>query len=150
MTGSGATYVYDARLDDMVDSYVGNQWLDEETIVKIKKIVLGDGITQIGNFAFAGCANLQEIVFPQKNLKKIKENVFYGCSSLKEFIVPEGVESLGDSSFYGCSSIEKISFPSTLKEIPCFSNGFEGLPKLKSVVLAEGIEKIADGAFFHQ
>ena len=92
---------------------------------------------------------MQEIVFPQKNLKKIKENVFYGCSSLKEFIVPEGVESLGDSSFYGCSSIEKISFPSTLKEIPCFSNGFEGLPKLKSVVLAEGIEKIADGAFCH-
>ena len=57
--------------------------------------------------------------------------------------------ALGDSSFYGCSSIEKISFPSTLKEIPCFSNGFEGLPKLKSVVLAEGIEKIADGAFCH-
>ena len=149
LTGSGATYDYDASWDDMDDSYVGNQWLDEETIVKIKKIVLGDGITQIGNFAFAGCTNLQEIVFPQKNLKKIKENVFYGCSSLKEFIVPEGVESLGDSSFYGCSSIEKISFPSTLKEIPCFSNGFEGLPKLKSVVLAEGIEKIADGAFCH-
>lgn len=149
LTGSGATYDYDASWDDMDDSYVGNQWLDEETIVKIKKIVLGDGITQIGNFAFAGCTNLQEIVFPQKNLKKIKENVFYGCSSLKEFIVPEGVESLGDSSLYGCSSIEKISFPSTLKEIPCFSNGFEGLPKLKSVVLAEGIEKIADGAFCH-
>ena len=149
LTGSGATYDYDASWDDMDDSYVGNQWLDEETIVKIKKIVLGDGITQIGNFAFAGCTNLQEIVFLQKNLKKIKENVFYGCSSLKEFIVPEGVESLGDSSFYGCSSIEKISFPSTLKEIPCFSNGFEGLPKLKSVVLAEGIEKIADGAFCH-
>ncbi|WP_455504610.1 leucine-rich repeat protein [Clostridium sp.] len=149
LTGSGATYDYDASWDDMDDSYVGNQWLDEETIVKIKKIVLGDGITQIGNFAFAGCTNLQEIIFPQKNLKKIKENVFYGCSSLKEFIVPEGVESLGDSSLYGCSSIEKISFPSTLKEIPCFSNGFEGLPKLKSVVLAEGIEKIADGAFCH-
>lgn len=147
LTGSGATYDYDASWDDMDDSYVGNQWLDEETIVKIKKIVLGDGITQIGNFAFAGCTNLQEIVFPQKSLKKIKENVFYGCSSLKEFIVPEGVESLGDSSFYGCSSIEKISFPSTLKEIPCFANDGEGLPKLRSVELAEGIEKIADGAF---
>ena len=149
LTGSGATYDYDASWDDMDDSYVGNQWLDEETIVKIKKIVLGDGITQIGNFAFAGCTNLQEIVFPQKSLKKIKENVFYGCSSLKEFIVPEGVESLGDSSLYGCSSIEKISFPSTLKEIPCFSNDFEGLPKLRRVELAEGIEKIADGAFCH-
>ena len=149
LTGSGATYDYDASWDDMDDSYVGNQWLDEETIVKIKKIMLGDGITQIGNFAFAGCTNLQEIVFPQKSLKKIKENVFYGCSSLKEFIVPEGVESLGDSSLYGCSSIEKISFPSTLKEIPCFSNDFEGLPKLRRVELAEGIEKIADGAFCH-
>ena len=149
LTGSGATYDYDASWDDMDDSYVGNQWLDEETIVKIKKIVLGDGITQIGNFAFAGCRNLQEIVFPQKNLKKIKENVFYGCSSLKEFIVPEGIESLGKGFLYDCLSIEKISFPSTLKEVPCFSNDFEGLPKLRSVELAEGIEQIADGAFCH-
>lgn len=147
LTGSGATYDYDASWDDMDDSYVGNQWLDEETIVKIKKIVLGDGITQIGNFAFAGCRNLQEIVFPQKTLKKIKENVFYGCSSLKEFTIPEGVESLGKGSLYGCSSIEKISFPSTLKEIPCFASDYEGLPKLRSVELTEGIEKIADGAF---
>ena len=149
LTGSGATYDYDGSWDDMDDSYVGNQWLDEETIVKIKKIVLGDGITQIGNYAFAGCTNLQEIVFPQKTLKKIKENVFYGCSSLKEFTIPEGVESLGYGSLYGCSSIEKISFPSTLKEIPCFANEFEGLPKLRSVKLAEGIEQIADGAFCH-
>lgn len=147
LTGSGATYDYDASWDDMDDSYVGNQWLDKDTLLKIKKIVIGDGITQIGNFAFAGCTNLQEIVFPQKNLKKIKENVFYGCSSLKEFIVPEGIESLGKGFLYDCLSIEKISFPSTLKEIPCFANDGEGLPKLRSVELAEGIEKIADGAF---
>lgn len=147
LTGSGATYDYDASWDYMDDSYVGNQWLDKDTLLKIKKIVIGDGITQIGNFAFAGCTNLQEIVFPQKNLKKIKENVFYGCSSLKEFIVPEGIESLGKGFLYDCLSIEKISFPSTLKEIPCFANDGEGLPKLRSVELAEGIEKIADGAF---
>ena len=61
--------------------------------------------TQIGNFAFAGCTNLQEIVFPQKNLKKIKNYSFSGCTSLKEFDIPEGVENLGDSSLYGCISI---------------------------------------------
>ena len=76
LTGSGATYDYDASWDDMDDSYVGNQWLDKDTLLKIKKIVIGDGITQIGNFAFAGCTNLQEIVFPQKNLKKLKKMFF--------------------------------------------------------------------------
>ena len=33
--------------------------------------------------------SLIHILFPQKTLKKIKENVFYGCSSLKEFTIPE-------------------------------------------------------------
>lgn len=149
LTGSGATFDYSAGWDEMEEIYTANQWLDKQSLSKIKKIVIGDGIIQIGNYAFAGCTNLQEIVFPQKTLKKIKDYAFSECSSLKEFDIPEGVESLGDSSLYGCSSIEKISFPSTLKEVPCFSNDSEGLPKLRSVELAEGIEQIADGAFCH-
>lgn len=152
LTGNGAMYDYTGecwRDDDTYEYYTINQWLDKDTLLKIKKIVIGNGITQIGNFAFAGCTNLQEIVFPQKNLKKIKNYSFSGCTSLKEFDIPEGVENLGDSSLYGCISIERISFPLTLKKIPCFANEVEGLPKLKSVVLAEGIEKIADGAFCH-
>ena len=149
LTGSGATYDYGAGWDEMEDIYVANQWLDKEALSKIKKIVIGDGITQIGNYIFAGCTNLQDIVFPQKTLKRIKDYSFSGCSSLKEFIVPEGIDSLGKGFLYDCLSIEKISFPSTLKEIPCFANEGEGLPKLKNVVLAEGIEEIADGAFCH-
>ena len=147
LTGSGTTYDYDGNWDDADDSYAENKWIDKETILKIKKIVIEDGITQIGNYALVGCTNLQQIIFPQKTLTKIKEGAFQGCSSLKEFIIPEGVQSMEGGTLYGCSSIEKISFPSTLKEIPCFSNSGEGLPKLKSVVLAEGIEKIEDGAF---
>lgn len=149
LTGSGATYDYGAGWDEMEDIYVANQWLDKEALSKIKKIVIGDGITQIGNYVFAGCTNLQDIVFPQKTLKRIKDYSFSGCSSLKEFIVPEGIDSLGEGFLYDCLSIEKISFPSTLKEIPCFTSDGGELPKLRSVVLAEGIEKIANGAFCH-
>lgn len=149
LTGSGATYDYGAGWDEMEDIYVANQWLDKEALSKIKKIVIGDGITQIGNYVFAGCTNLQDIVFPQKTLKRIKDYSFSGCSSLKEFIVPEGIDSLGEGFLYDCLSIEKISFPSTLKEIPCFTSDGGELPKLRSVVLVEGIEKIANGAFCH-
>lgn len=147
LTGSGATFDYDSS-EDMDMEFYQNSWLTDKTLSQIKQIVIGEKISRIGDSIFAGCNNLEEISFPT-TLTQIGDRAFEFCSSLKEFDIPEGVESLGDSSLYGCSSIEKISFPSTLKEIPCFSNGFEGLPKLKSVVLAEGIEKIADGAFCH-
>ena len=147
LTGNGSTYDYDMPSWG-INGVEWMKWTSDNSLSQIKKIIVEEGITRIGNCVFAGCTNLQNIVLP-KTLQEIGEHSFVDCKSLKEFSISEGVTSIGEGIFYGCSTLEKISFPSTLKEIPCFSNKFEGLPNLKIVELAEGIEKIGDGAFCH-
>lgn len=146
LTGSGSTYDYEQIWD--VDDEAWTKWADDESLSKIKKIIIGDCITRLGNYVFAGCINLQEIVFPDTMIE-MGEHSFVNCKSLKEFIIPEGVESIGKGILYGCSSIISITFPSTLETIPCFSSDGEGLPNLREVELSEGIEKISNFAFCH-
>ena len=142
LTGTGSTY--DKVWNDMDELW--SEFFDKESLSKINKLVIGEGITRIGNGVFSDCVNLKEIVFP-KSLKSMGEEAFRGCKSLKEFVIPEGVTEIGGGILCDCSLIEFVSFPSTLKLIPCFSSDYDGLPSLRRVSLSEGNEIFADGAF---
>ena len=118
LTGSGTTYDYNSS-EDMDMEFCQNSWLTDKTLSQIKRIVIGEKISRIGDSVFAGCNNLEEISFPT-TLTQIGDGTFEFCSSLKEFDIPEGVESLGDSSLYGCSSIEKNQFSVNIKRDSLF------------------------------
>ena len=64
----------------------------------VKKIVLPDTVTEIGDAAFQGCTALEEVVLP-KGLDKIGQLMFYGCDSLTTLEIPETVESIGLFAF---------------------------------------------------
>jgi hypothetical protein len=65
---------------------------------KIGKDVIFQGITEIADSAFEGCAELFEIYIPY-GIKKIGDRAFYGCEKLKEVIIPESVIEIGDCVF---------------------------------------------------
>lgn len=50
------------------------------------KLVIPEGVTEIGANAFGSCSDLEEIVLP-KSLKKIGGDCFAGCTSLKKVTV---------------------------------------------------------------
>ena len=52
-----------------------------EARTALQKIVFADGVTSIGESAFANCATLQTLVL-SKDVKKINENAFYNCENL--------------------------------------------------------------------
>ncbi len=89
-----------------IEAIPGNTFYD---CSKIKKIVLPETVTHIGEHAFAGCSSLSTINIP-KNVKTIGEGAFKGCTSLKKITLPKGV-SQGDGVFEGCENI-KISYKS--------------------------------------
>ena len=117
-------------------------WTDSR--YNITKLVIGNGITRIGNNAFAQCSRLATIEFKGTTLQSFGLQAFYSCNALKSVVLPEGLTSLGKSSFYCCSNLEAVTLPKTLKTI-----GVQAFCRcnLKKVYIPASVTKIGDQAF---
>ncbi len=110
-------------------------------------IVLGDGVTSIGDYAFYGCGGLTgELKIPD-GVTSIGDGAFYGCSGLTgELKIPDGVTSIGYSAFYGCSGLTgELKIPNGVTVIE--SDAFRGCSGLNSVTIGSGVTSIGDYAF---
>ena len=81
-----------------------NTYCDE-----IKKVVIGEGVTNIGKRAFSNCVNLAEVEIAV-SVAEIDREAFYGCSSLKEVTIPENISNICYGAFVDCDSLTKIDF----------------------------------------
>lgn len=66
--------------------------------IKLKSIVIPDGVEHIGRFAFASCKNLERISLSGA-LKTIGEGAFYKCEALTDIKVGGSLEKLYATSF---------------------------------------------------
>ena len=67
---------------------------------KIKKVVIENGITSIGAYAFSSCSNLTDITIPD-SVTSIGEYAFQNCRKLASIEIPSSVTSIGGSAFSG-------------------------------------------------
>lgn len=93
---------------------------------KAKTIILPETLTDIHNYAFAGCKYLTEINIPS-GVTEIGENAFLNCASLAELEFPEGVKKIGAGAFSGCTSLTSIALPDSVSSIAygAFDNSVE-------------------------
>ena len=80
--------------------------MQDESLVSV---VIPEGVTDIGEAAFYGCANLKHVVFPE-SLKIIREESF-GDTGLEEAMLPSGLEVIEEDAFYSCGSLRRIEVP---------------------------------------
>lgn len=83
---------------------------------RISKIVIGDGVTHVGNQAFRSCSNLREVSISE-SVNSIGDAAFMGCYSLPELVIPNGVEEIGNSAFNICFALSRIVFGPNVKKI---------------------------------
>ena len=113
---------------------------------RITRIVLEEGVTSIGDYAFYAMPRLESIEIAS-TVVTIGDYAFKNAPKLNNVILPEKLSSLGDSSFYACTGLTSIEIPAKLYTIKPYT--FKNCVNLTSVTFGEGnLQKISDGAFY--
>ena len=101
-------------------------------------------VTQIGNEAFHGCANVTSVVIPE-SVTNIGEYAFRLCSSMTSVNIPAGIQVLNKWCFAECTSLESIVIPESVTEIGACV--FYQCRNLTSMNFPSGIVKVGASAF---
>ena len=73
----------------------------------ITKLIIENGITKIGDYAFARCSSLAKVKLP-KGIVTIGNNAFVGCGNLTEIELKKGIISIVDKVFDDCYKLKKV------------------------------------------
>ena len=110
ISGTGVTDNYEtSKLPEWITLYKSS----------LKSVVVESGVTEIGNYTFANCTNLQTVTFAS-TVKSIGNYAFRGCTSLKNVTLPNNLTSIGTGAFYD-SAITSIKIPSKVTYIGSFA-----------------------------
>ncbi len=130
--------------DSKVPDYALSNKNNDAARLKISRVMLPDGIAEIGEGAFANM-DLVRINIPQ-SIRNIGTKAFANDNKLScDIEIPEGIEEIKASTFAICTSLKMPKLPSTLKRIE--AEAFSGVGH-DEITFPDGIEYIGDGAFY--
>ena len=118
-------------------------------------LVIPDGVTSIGDYAFYDCSGLTSVTIPD-SVTSIGRNAFDGCTNLikrygvsyvdgwviyadsdiKTASIRQGTRGIADYAFQGCSSLTSVTIPDSVTSIGNYA--FEDCTGLRSIAVEEG------------
>ncbi len=108
---------------------------------EIKKVVIEEGVTSIGDRAFSYCDNLTEVVISD-SVTIIGQVAFSYNESLRCVTIGKGVTSIGTSAFKGCTSLNEVYITDASAwlniEFCCFYSNPMNLAKWLHIVDEDG------------
>ncbi len=112
----------------------------------ITRVVVEEGVTGIGDYAFCGCTNLESVSLP-RGLARIGARAFYGDGKLAGLELPDGLREIEEEAFYPCGSIRELRLPEGLKRVEL--NAFAGTG-VTHVDVPEGVTRLLGFAHCEQ
>ena len=141
ISGTGAMATYTGVSPDGTQGTPAPWYSDRGSITEI---VIQEGVTSIGSWAFNNCTNVTNVSLPD-SLAAIGEAAFFGCSGLTEVTIPSSITELGNLNFAYCTGLTSISLPDSLQVIG--DNAFLGCTRLRSIAIPESVSYIGGGSF---
>ena len=131
ITGNG-------RMKDFRRGAPAEAWLEYRD--SLRSVIIGEGVTHIGDCAFRKCRRLVSATLPQ-SCTSIGDFTFDDCSGLSDITLPAGLKQLGCTSFYGCRRLKEIVLPPGITRIEtetfCYCSSLESCSILGPVVIVD-------------
>ena len=70
----------------------------------MKTVIISDGVTNIGAYAFRGCSGLTSVSISD-SVTSIGGSAFNGCTELINVMIPDSVISINTYAFYNCTKL---------------------------------------------
>ncbi len=133
--GSGDMKNYDCIFSSL------SPWYSKKDL--IKEIVIEDGITNIGSWAFYNCSSLTSIIIPD-GVTSIDEAAFFKCLGLTSITIPDSVTNIGKKAFTKCSCLTSIAIPDSVTSIGAWA--FSDCIGLLDVVIKGNVQNFQHDA----
>jgi len=149
-TASSVTATYNSGT--LTISGIGKMesWLNSSSVPwrnqkgSITTVIIDEGITNIGGYAFYGCSLLAGAATIPNSINTIAASAFSNCVSLTSVTIPSSVTSIGNYAFYNCTGVTTVNFNAT----NCTAMGsylypvFEGCILFSTLNIGSNVTKI--------
>ncbi|MDR0505553.1 MAG: leucine-rich repeat protein [Dysgonamonadaceae bacterium] len=124
---------------------------------EIQTIAINNGVTSIGNYAFAECTNLQGFIDVNSSsttvnnttVTSIGDYAFYNCDHLMNTLdldyLFSGLQTIGERAFAECDGLTRFQHGSALTTIGV--SAFQNCPNMTSAVIGSSVTFIDNDAF---
>lgn len=107
-------------------------------------VILEEGVTSLGSYAFYECTSLESIHLPE-SLTKLGEYAFSGCYQLNFVEIPSKITSIPEGIFEANEALSDISLPDTITEIGAKAFEYCGFTQFNVPV---SVKTIGEYAFY--
>ena len=132
ISGTGPMYDYSSN----------DQSLAGENADRIKTVIIDNGVTSIGQYAFYNCYSMETISLPE-SVTSIGTYAFAETHNLDSIVLPAGLTTLETYAFYN-SGIRSVNIPSGITTIP--ERAFSCCSRLEAIVIPNTVETLETNA----
>ncbi|MBR3149280.1 MAG: leucine-rich repeat domain-containing protein [Eubacterium sp.] len=129
-------------IPDMKNMDGSQPWYDWRSDGSIQSVIVGEGITAIGNYCFY---SVKANSFTLPSTLKTLGRYSFSSSGIKNVSLPFGLTSIGNNAFDECTLLESVSLPDTLTSIGGYA--FRRCISLTEIIIPYSVSSIGSYAF---
>lgn len=113
---------------------------------EITDVVIEEGVTNIGAYAFASCTNMNSVIISTNSMTQIGAYAFYNCNGLNNITIPDGVTKIGAYAFNNCTELVSVTLPDSVASIDEYA--FSYCSRLTDFKIPSTVTDISYGMFY--